>query len=189
MWQAVAGCVSFLPAGSHVLLLCAHSTDSFFCRVCGQPAKHDYFFKEIVFSLFSCLPKLWPFGEAWTQTVYFRWWIWSQWDKGRQYCDQSGCVMSHNVTQCDSVTLCHIVSCDTMWHSGLLWLTHFDQWDLCSLLSGILAGTRVVTGHLCLEQPQPKFGAWETQMKAKAKLALQSWKSTFLFTGPYFKAI
>ena len=34
--------------------------------------------------------------------------------------------------------------------------------------------------HLCFEQAQPKNLAWQTPMKAKTKLALQSWKLLYL---------
>ena len=42
--------------------------------------------------------------------------------------------------------------------------------------------------HLCFEQAQPKVCAWQTPMKAKTRLALQSWIPTFLFAELYFKA-
>ena len=44
-------------------------------------------------------------------------------------------------------------------------------------------------GHLCFKQAQSKTWAWPTWMKAKTKLALQSWKPTFLFMEPYLDAI
>ena len=116
MWQAVPGCVSFLPAGSHVLLLCAHSTDSFFRRVCGQPAKHPFFFRNCFFFPFfhvcrNCDPLMKPGLRL----------------------DMSDGEFGHSGTRADSIVTSLGVSCHTMWHSVTVWhyvtLCHVTQCD------------------------------------------------------------
>ena len=82
--------------------------------------------------------------------------------------DVSHGEFGHSWTRADSIVTSLGLSCHTMWHSGLLWLTHFDQWDYCSLLSVILAGTRVVTGLAvsCGQQVKITIFSWILRFEA-----------------------